>query len=813
MKHLKSLKNNKNLLFQFQCGLERETLRISKSGKLSKKLHPITIGSPLTHPYFKTDFAETQLEWNTPPLPTLAQVTSFLRDLIAFTAEMNPKELFWPYSMPCPLTDHIMIARYGSSHQGKEKELYRKGLCYRYGKNLQMISSVHFNFSLKASFWDYLYDKDKPVTDKQTFINNSYFRLIRNFLREGWILTYLFGASPAMHETYMKKIPKGFKKKGTTIYHPYATSIRMSYLGYYSRIQNQLILSFNNLDAYLRDMEFAISTPYSEYQKIGTTKNGQLIQMNDHFLQIENEHYGRIRPKRSLHKKETPIIALRARGVEYVEIRAIDLNPFSPLGIGKDQLCFLHQFLLYCLLKENFSLNEHTRCCLIENQQKVALYGRKKDLLLNKSSPVFLKNWAEEILTRMEPLAECLGKDYIQNLCLQQNKIHDTTLTPSSRILDELKQENLETFGLKWAQKHHKSFNPISLSKKKYFQQTIKKSLEDKKRLETASEVLLPGYENLEISSQILIKEALNQGIAVKILDSSDNFICLKKGSHIEYIKQATKTRCDSYISFYLMKNKHITKQILHQHGFSVPKGRLYHSLKQAKHDYKYFQSKKVVIKPKSTNFGTGIHFVDAYNENAYNQSLKDSFLHENSILVETFHTGKEYRFLVINQKVEGVVMRVPAHVIGDGIHTIKELIQMKNHNPSFYRSPQTHLQLEKIEKSMLQMQKLTENSIPPKKKKVFLRKNSNVSTGGDAIDMTDTIHPSYLELAIEAVKVIGAQICGLDMLISSPKKPVDKKCYAIIELNYNPVLFFHAFPNKGKKRNVAKPVLKLLGF
>ncbi|CCB88927.1 glutamate--cysteine ligase [Simkania negevensis] len=813
MKQLNKLKKHKELLFEFQCGLERETLRISKDGKLSQKPHPIALGSPLTHPYFSTDFGEAQLEWNTPPLSSFVKAKKFLHDLMAYAAQVNSNELFWPYSMPCELNDNIQIARYGSSNAAREKELYRKGLCYRYGKKLQMISSLHFNFSFSQSFWDFFYDLSGSKKSMQSFINDSYFKIIRNFLCEGWLLTYLFGASPAMHESYIDKIPQGFTKKGNTLIHPDATSIRMSYLGYYSRIQDQLTISFKDLDSYLKDMKFAISTPCPLYQKIGTMKNGEPLQINDHFLQIENEHYARIRPKRNLHKGESPLSALKTRGVEYLEVRAIDINPFDPLGLTKDQFLFLHQFLLYCLLKESSTLNEEIRCSLIGNQQKVALLGRQKGLLLQCHKPIPLQEWAARIFKHMEPISHLLGPAYVSNLNQEQAKLKDASLTPSAQVLKALKNETLEAFGLKWAKKHQKEWKSVSPNKIKRLDQTVLTSLQNKQALETASEVLLEGHETLELSTQILMKEALKHGIEVEVLDPSDNFIRLKKGEHIEYVKQATKTSQDTYIASLLMENKHLTKVLLREHGFSTPDSHLYHSIDEAYQDYPLYEKKKIVVKPKSTNFGIGITFVKAHDKKGYHDALKEAFQHGYSILVETFHSGKEYRFLVIDEKVEGVIYRIPAHVIGDGIHTIKELVHLKNHDPSYYRHSRIQLRLTKVEIEKLRSQRLTPNSILPKNKKVFLRENSNVSTGGDAIDVTDDIHPSYFDIATAATKAIGAKICGLDILLSFPHQAATQKNHSIIELNFNPVLYFHAFPNEGKKRNVAEPVLKLLGF
>ena len=777
---------HKELLAQFRCGLERETLRISKLGKLSNRPHPPALGSPLTHPYLGVDFGEAQLEWNTPPFPSLVKAENFLRDLMIYTAKVNPSELFWPYSMPCPLPDDLQLARFGTSHAAKKKELYRKGLCYRYGKNVQMISGLHFNFSLPAPFWDFYYSKCKPKKSKREFIDDCYFKIIQNFLHEGWILTYLFGASPAMHD-------KTF---------PNATSLRMSYLGYYSRIQNQLAISFENLPNYIRDMEFAISTPFPKYGKAKAD-----LQINDHFLQIENEHYGRIRPKQRLHKGETPLQALKNRGVEYLEIRAIDINPFTPLGIERDQLVFLHQFLLYCLFKKDAPLTKEKREALIANQQRVALEGRKAELILKSSRPISLEKWGTEILFQMSPLASLLG----ESLQLQKEKIANKDLLPSSRILKELETESLESFGLKWAKTHAKNMPPLPNARKKHFDETVKHSKREKKVLETASEVLVEGHENLELSTQILMREAMSQCVEVEVVD--ENLLRLSKNGHTEFVKQATRTSQDPCVVCHLMQNKYATKQILQRAGFSVPSGKLYRSKESAASDYANYAKKKIVVKPKSTNFGIGITFVEPQDEKGYIDALEEAFNHELSVIVESYQAGKEYRFLVIDGKVEGVIHRIPAHVIGDGKCTIKELVHLKNHDPTFYRSPNTHLCLTKNEKAVLSEQGFTESSIPPKRKKVFLRKNSNISTGGDAIDMTDTMHKSYFSIATRATEAIGAKICGVDMLISSFKVPATKKNQTIIELNDNPVLFPHAFPNKGKKRHVARPILKLLGF
>ena len=290
-----------------------------------------------------------------------------------------------------------------------------------------------------------------------------------------------------------------------------------------------------------------------------------------------------------------------------------------------------------------------------------------------------------------------------------------------------------------------------------------------------------------------------------------DNFLKLSNGDKVEYVKQATKTSKDAYIVPHILENKHVTKKLLKRSGFRVPSGKFYTTVEEAMKDYSLYQKSKVVVKPKSTNFGTGITFVEKGQKSLYQRAIESGFAHGDSVIVEEYCKGQEYRFLVIDGKVIGVVKREPANIIGDGKHTIKELVHAKNYDPTYYRDPKTHLSLGKMERSILQKQRLNPSSIPKKNRKVFLRHNSNVSTGGDALDVTEKLHEGYKKLASEATKALSAKICGVDIMISSPKSPPNANNHAFIELNYNPVLFFHAFPYKGKGRDVANPLLDLL--
>lgn len=333
---------------------------------------------------------------------------------------------------------------------------------------------------------------------------------------------------------------------------------------------------------------------------------------------------------------------------------------------------------------------------------------------------------------------------------------------------------------------------------------------------------ITPDYEDMELSTQILISEALKRNIEVEVLDRGDNFISLRQNGRTEYVKQATRTSTDKYISSLIMENKLVTKKILTQHGIHVPAGQMYTEAKAAVKDFDDYCGRSIVIKPKSTNFGIGISIhKELGSEDIFNKAVYNSFEYDSSILIESFIPGKEYRFLVIDDAVIAVLHRIPANVTGDGILTIEELVAEKNSDPlrgTGYRTPLEKLKTGKEETEFLNTQGLTISSIPPNGEQVFLRKNSNISTGGDSIDYTDKIPESYKQIAIKSAKAVGAKICGVDMIIMDIDQELSSGAnghynYGIIELNFNPALHIHEFPYKGQRRFSEKKILELLGF
>ncbi|MBU4439680.1 MAG: bifunctional glutamate--cysteine ligase GshA/glutathione synthetase GshB [Acetobacterium sp.] len=329
--------------------------------------------------------------------------------------------------------------------------------------------------------------------------------------------------------------------------------------------------------------------------------------------------------------------------------------------------------------------------------------------------------------------------------------------------------------------------------------------------------MFINNHDGLELSTAMLIDAAEQRGIVVDILDREDNFIRLKKGSKTEYIKQATRTSADSYIAPLIMENKEVTKLILREKGINVPSGIKVKSAAEAMVHYQSFRGKDIVIKPKSSNFGLGIVIhKNLQCENCYRTAVIQAFAHDTSVLIEEFVPGKEYRFLVIGDEVVGILHRVPANVVGDGVHTIEALVAEKNRNSlrgKGYVTPLEKIQLGKTEIAFLSEQNKSIETIPEHGETVFLRENSNISTGGDSLDFTDNIIDDYKAIAVAAAQAVGARICGADIIIRDIREKPDATNYSIIELNFNPALHIHNYPFVGENRHVDDKVLDLLGF
>lgn len=448
-------------------GVERETLRIKPSGSMAQTPHNETLGSALTHGSITTDFSESLLEFITPPETDPDLTLAQLCDVHKYVLSNIGDERLWPMSMPCYVNseEQIPIAQFGSSNAGKMKTLYRVGLKNRYGSMMQAIAGVHFNFSLPEEFWQIWLSRTQNVTADKDDISAAYFALIRNYRRFCWLIPYLYGASPALCSSFVagKKTALPFKKLGKgTLYLPYATSLRMSDLGYTNSAQSGLAICYNRVDTYIASLRAAINTPSVEYQKFAAKKDGQYQQLNSNVLQIENELYSPIRPKQPTQSLEKPTDALHERGVSYIEVRALDVNPFSPIGIERNQFFFLDVFLLYCLVRPSDEMDQVQYEQTEQNLSSVVAHGRDPLLkLMDGETALSLPQWSKQMFAEMGDIARVLDKangntEYTSALDNEWQKVVDPQLTPSAKVLDVLLNEGIDNgaLGLRLAEQY-----------------------------------------------------------------------------------------------------------------------------------------------------------------------------------------------------------------------------------------------------------------------------------------------------------------------------------------------------------------------
>lgn len=448
---LKQVASHPDVFQQYGRGVERETLRYQEEGRLATTPHPKALGSALTNEWITTDFSESLLEFITPVSNDIPTLLAQLSDVHHFTQTKLGNEKLWPLSMPCFVNDEedIHLAQYGSSNSGKMKTLYREGLKRRYGSLMQVISGVHFNFSFPETFWDALYG-EQSEKEREQAKSDAYFGLIRNYYRFGWLIPYFFGASPALCSSFIqgRETSLPFENLDGTLYLPEATSLRMSDLGYTNSAQSVLKIGFNSLEQYLEGLNQAIHTPSKEFAEIGIKVDGEYRQLNSNVLQIENELYSPIRPKRVAKNGEKPSEALGRAGVEYIEVRALDVNPFSAIGITEDQVRFLDMFLTWSVLQESKSMDDRELECWRSNWNKVIESGRKPGLELKigcQGERLTLQEWANRVFKDLREIAvemdKAHGGNHYQATCDKLSKwIDDPELTISGQLLAKTKQ-------------------------------------------------------------------------------------------------------------------------------------------------------------------------------------------------------------------------------------------------------------------------------------------------------------------------------------------------------------------------------------
>jgi glutamate--cysteine ligase len=439
-------------------GVEKESLRVRPDGALATTAHPPSLGSALTNVHITTDYSESLIELVTPAFTTSWELLQYLLDLHQFVYRHLGDERLWATSMPCAIErdEDIPIAQFGTSHVGLMKNIYRRGLGLRYGRMMQAISGVHFNYSFPLPFWEMYADIRESRERGTDFISASYFDLLRNYRRFGWIVLYLFGVSPVVCKSFLKGRDSDLADfTNNTAYEPYATSLRMSDVGYRNRNQSGLSVSVNSLDEYIRDLTRAITTIHPPYAALGVKDaNGEYQQVNANILQIENEYYSFIRPKRVARSGERPTKALRRAGVEYVEVRALDVSAFDPVGVNQNKLRFLEAFLALCLMKASAPIADSEQQALDQNHITVARRGREPGLALWRDGrAVPMQSWAQELLGSMTGICEVLdrgdaSRPYSQALAVQAAKLADVRLTPSARLMNELADTGESFFDL-----------------------------------------------------------------------------------------------------------------------------------------------------------------------------------------------------------------------------------------------------------------------------------------------------------------------------------------------------------------------------
>ena len=491
-----------------RVGLEKESLRVDRAGYISQRPHPAELGSALTHPTITTDFSEALLEFVTPAYRGVRETSRSLRHLHQFTYPLIGDEVLWATSMPCMVTGDrsIPIARYGSSNVGTMKHVYRRGLSHRYGRVMQTISGVHFNFSLPRPFWTAFRETEGCEGERPgAFASECYFALVRNFHRRGWLVPLLFGSSPAICRSFLGTAPHAFSEFGRgTLYEPFATSLRMSDIGYKNKSQRQLGISYDSPAEYVRTLHEATDASHPPYEDIGVVVGGEYRQLNANLLQIENEYYSFVRPKQIARSGEKPTVALQRRGVRYVEIRALDVDPFSPVGIDEDTMRFMEAFLIHCVLDSSPPVSRLEREESDENQRLVAVRGRDPALRLRRAeSEISIFDWAREIVDAVAKVAEVLDatsrtQRYAAAVRACREALDDPQRLPSARVLDELRSrsEAFFEFAMRKSEEHRASLLAETLppARKAALEAEAAASLRAQREIEAADRLSFPEY-------------------------------------------------------------------------------------------------------------------------------------------------------------------------------------------------------------------------------------------------------------------------------------------------------------------------------
>ena len=756
---LYALPEVRKLLFGSSIGLEKENVRVDGAGQLVYTPHPF--GNKSQHPFIITDYSESQVEINTEvctnPDLVYDQMEN-LHDIVTTTIanEYDQPEYLWPMSNP-PLfgdEDAIPVASYDASH--KDAERYREYLAGKYGKRIMLYSGIHYNFSFSDALVERMHEILGRRDELRYLKSEIYMKMAKNCLMSSWFPVYMTAASPIFHETFLDEgAPVG---GGRFLGY---SSMRNSPYGYWN--QETLHLDYTTLDTYIDSMEALVAS-------------GKLYSAAEFYTTV------RLKPKGKYLMQ-----SLRSGGVNHIELRMFDLNPLDKNGMSRKDMELMEYFLFYLATLDDFDYTPELQDLAFRNHLKSAAYDPDSVQLEWKGRSPTLRQAAVGLLEDM--IAYFDGIDMPQAVeCLSgaRKKADDPDQLYSHRIYRAIETEGYIPFGIRRAKE------ALWESNEKYYQ--------------------LKGFSDLELSTQAVIKACLKLGVKYEVLDRKDNFLRLTKNGRTEYVKQATKTSRDNCASILLMRNRYLTKTLLQQAGVPTPDGSMFSDLAEAKDHFARVQGRQIMIRPNFATRGRGISVFSATNREDYNQAVDLAFAQGSEILVEDFFPGENYRFLVIGSEVQAVSKRIPASVTGDGQRTIRQLILDKPRN--FYREssrPHSFIGEGAEEELHLRLHGMSFQTVPAAGEVVYLQQVAGIAAGGDSIDCTDIVHPSYREAALKAARAVDGVFCGVDLITSDVTAPSQEASWVVSGVNFNPSILIHCYPSEGVGRPIGETVVKFL--
>ena len=752
----------KKLLMRSAIGLEKENIRVHEDGNFVLTPHPF--GNKAKHPFILTDFSESQVEIGTEVCANPDQVydqLENLHDIVTTTiaVEYPEEEFLWPVSNPPIIADEasIPVARYDEENKGKET--YREYLAGKYGKKIMLYCGIHYNFSFAPELIRRMHHMLGSDEDPQQFNDRIYMTMAKNCYLYSWFPVVLTAASPIYHESFMDtgEMVGGGRFCGYS-------SMRNSRYGYWNK--EEIILDYKNLGTYVNSI-------------VDEVRKGDLYSSSEFYTPV------RLKPPGKYLMKN-----LRDGGVNHIELRMFDLNPLDKNGMSKTDMKLMEYFLLYMASLPDFDYTPELQRQAHENHIRSAAYDITSVDIVMPERTESLQRAALRILDSMEEFFADIGvEEAIPVLGEARERLLDQEKLYSHIVYHRIEEMGYVPFGVECAKR------ALALSNEKYY--------------------LLKGFEDLELSTQALIKACLKLGVKYEVLDRKDNFVRLKKEGRTEYVKQATKTSRDNCASILIMRNKQLTKRILTEKGLPVSKGDVFESREEALAVFREHVPVPCVVKPNFTNMGKGITvFTEPPAFENFEKAVDIAFSYGGEILVEEYIPGDDYRFLVIGNVVQAVSKRMPAFVIGDGERTIRDLVIEKSADPlrgKDHKKPLSFIGMGAEEALHLEIHGMSFMTVPEKGEKVLLRRTSNVSTGGDAIDCTDIVHPSYREIALKAAASVDAVFCGVDIISEDITRPADETIFAVTELNFNPSIKIHCYPSSGQARPIGEAVVRFL--